>query len=81
MNKEQVLVISLENKLGQGEDFQIAEDYEQAIVIGVFDGLGGRILGTAKETGGRIASRKVAEITKFDKNLSKQTIVLALYWH
>ncbi|MCL2930514.1 MAG: protein phosphatase 2C domain-containing protein, partial [Trichodesmium sp. MAG_R01] len=64
MSKEQVLVISLENKLGQGEDFQIAEDYEQAIVIGVFDGLGGRILGTAKETGGRIASRKVAEITK-----------------
>ena len=64
MNKDQILVISLDNKLDKGEDFQIAENYDQAIVIGVFDGLGGRISGTAKETGGRIASRKAAEVTK-----------------
>ena len=37
MHKEQILVISLDNKFGQGEDFQIVEDYDQAIVIGVFD--------------------------------------------
>ena len=43
MNKDQILVISLDNKLDKGEDFQIAENYDQAIVIGVFDGLGGRI--------------------------------------
>ncbi|MCL2932273.1 MAG: protein phosphatase 2C domain-containing protein, partial [Trichodesmium sp. MAG_R03] len=64
MNKEQMLVISLDNKFGQGEDFQIVEDYDQAMVIGVFDGLGGRSLGTAEEKGGRIASRKAAGITK-----------------
>ncbi|MCL2924756.1 MAG: protein phosphatase 2C domain-containing protein, partial [Trichodesmium sp. MAG_R04] len=64
MHKEQILVISLDNKFGQGEDFQIVEDYEQAVVIGVFDGLGGRSVGTAEEKGGRIASRKAAEITK-----------------
>ena len=64
MHKEQILVISLDNKFGQGEDFQIVEDYDQAIVIGVFDGLGGRSLGTAEEKGGRIASRKAAGITK-----------------
>ncbi len=64
MDKEQIVVISLDNKSGKGEDFQLVESYDQATVIGVFDGLGGRILGTAEETGGRIASRKVAEVTK-----------------
>lgn len=64
MSKEQIIAINLDNKSGKGEDFKIAENYDQATVIGVFDGLGGRILGTAEETGGRIASRKAAEITK-----------------
>lgn len=64
MDKDKILVISLDNKSGKGEDFQIAESYDQATVIGVFDGLGGRILGTAEETGGRIASRKAAEVTE-----------------
>ncbi|NEO53525.1 MAG: hypothetical protein F6K54_10775 [Okeania sp. SIO3B5] len=64
MDKDKILVISLDNKSGKSEDFQIAESYDEATVIGVFDGLGGRILGTAEETGGRIASRKAAEITQ-----------------
>ena len=48
MDKEQIVAIGLDNKSGKGEDFQIAESYDQATVIGVFDGLGGRILGTSE---------------------------------
>lgn len=58
------LTINIEIASGKGEDDYLADsDYPQT-VIGVFDGLGGRSAGYDGETGGRIASREAAKLSK-----------------
>ena len=64
MNNNSHVFINLDNKQGNGEDFWLNQDYEKTTVIAVFDGLGGRTLGTAGETGGRIASRESSKSTE-----------------
>ncbi|MBC6421512.1 MAG: protein phosphatase 2C domain-containing protein [Hormoscilla sp. SP12CHS1] len=58
-------MINIEIASGKGEDAYFADsDYHQTVVIGVFDGLGGRSAGYDGETGGRIASREAAKLSK-----------------
>ena len=57
------LIISIEAISGKGEDAQLFVK-EQAVTIGVFDGLGGKPAGFDGERGGRIASRQASIITE-----------------
>ncbi len=66
--KSSLLTVNIESVLGKGEDAHLfnADDYSDVIVIGVFDGLGGRSAGYDEQTGGKIASQKVSEtVQKF----------------
>ena len=57
------VTVNIESVLGKGEDAHLfnADNYSDVIVIGVFDGLGGRSAGYDEQTGGKIASQKTSE--------------------
>ncbi|MBE9142577.1 PP2C family protein-serine/threonine phosphatase [Planktothrix mougeotii] len=57
------ITVNIEIATGKGEDAHLfsADDYPDVIVIGVFDGLGGRSAGYDGQTGGKIASQKASE--------------------
>lgn len=62
------VTVNIEIAIGKGEDAHLfnADDYSDFIVIGVFDGLGGRSAGYDEQTGGKIASQKTSEtVQKF----------------
>ncbi|MEA5621108.1 protein phosphatase 2C domain-containing protein [Cronbergia sp. UHCC 0137] len=58
------LIISIEVAENKGEDANLAEDFGQTFLMGVFDGLGGRSAGYDGKTGGKIASTEASQITK-----------------
>lgn len=58
------LVVNIEVAEGKGEDANLAEDFGQTFLMGVFDGLGGRSAGYGGKTGGRIASEESSQISK-----------------
>lgn len=58
------LVVNIEVAEGKGEDANLAEDFVQTFLMGVFDGLGGRSAGYGGKTGGRIASEEASQISK-----------------
>ncbi len=58
------LVVNIEVAEDKGEDANLAEDFGQNFLMGVFDGLGGRSAGYDGKTGGRIASEVASQITK-----------------
>lgn len=56
------ITVNIEIAPGKGEDAHLFKpDYPDVIVIGVFDGLGGRSAGYDEQTGGKIASQKASE--------------------
>lgn len=60
--KSFLITVNIESVLDKGEDAHLfSDDDSDVIVIGVFDGLGGRSAGYDKQTGGKIASQKVSE--------------------
>ncbi|HAT80127.1 MAG TPA: hypothetical protein DCS17_01550 [Flavobacterium sp.] len=62
------VTVNIEIAIGKGEDAPLFndDDYSDVIVIGVFDGLGGRSAGYDEQTGGKIASQKTSEtVQKF----------------
>ena len=60
-----ILTISLETSIGNGEDNYLThEDESGSVTIGVFDGLGGRSAGFDGQKGGRIASTFAAQIAE-----------------
>jgi serine/threonine protein phosphatase PrpC len=60
-----ILTISLETSIGNGEDSYLThEDESGSVTIGVFDGLGGRSAGFDGQKGGRIASTFAAQIAE-----------------
>lgn len=63
MNKYN-FVVNIEVAEDKGEDDNLAEHFEQAFLMGVFDGLGGASAGYDGKTGGRIASAEASQITK-----------------
>ncbi|MGA9380522.1 MAG: protein phosphatase 2C domain-containing protein [Phormidium sp.] len=58
------LVVNIEVAEDKGEDANLAEDFGQTFLMGVFDGLGGRSAGYDGKTGGRIASELASQISK-----------------
>jgi serine/threonine protein phosphatase PrpC len=58
------LVVNLEVAEAKGEDANLAEDFSETFLMGVFDGLGGASAGYDGKTGGRIASAEASQITK-----------------
>ncbi|WP_150111707.1 protein phosphatase 2C domain-containing protein [Oscillatoria nigro-viridis] len=58
------LVVNIEVAEDKGEDANLAEDFGQTFLMGVFDGLGGRSAGYGGKTGGRIASEESCQISK-----------------
>lgn len=58
------LEFNIEVAEAKGEDANLAEDFEQTFLMGVFDGLGGASAGYDGQTGGRIASAEASQITK-----------------
>lgn len=58
------LVVNIEVAEDKGEDANLAEDFGQTFLMGVFDGLGGRSAGYGGKTGGRIASEESSQISK-----------------
>jgi len=58
------LVVNIEVAEEKGEDANLAEDFGQTFLMGVFDGLGGRSAGYGGKTGGRIASEVASQISK-----------------
>lgn len=58
------LVVNIEVAEDKGEDANLAEDFGQAFLMGVFDGLGGRSAGYGGQTGGRIASEEASKISQ-----------------
>ncbi len=57
------ITVNIEISTGKGEDAHLfsADDYPDVIVIGVFDGLGGRSAGYDGQTGGKIASQEASK--------------------
>lgn len=64
-NNPHILSINIEASNTNGEDSYLiySDDYSKFIVLGVFDGLGGRSAGFAGKTGGQIASQEATQIT------------------
>ncbi|MCC3588484.1 protein phosphatase 2C domain-containing protein [Microcoleus sp. PH2017_30_WIL_O_A] len=58
------LVVNLEVAEAKGEDANLAEDFLETFLMGVFDGLGGRSAGYDGKTGGRIASEIASQISQ-----------------
>lgn len=60
------LFLDIEASKGNGEDSHLIydDDCSPFVVLGAFDGLGGRSAGFEGMTGGRIASKEAAKITK-----------------
>jgi serine/threonine protein phosphatase PrpC len=61
--KSSKITVNIESVHNKGEDAHLFndDDYSDVIVIGVFDGLGGRSAGYDEQTGGKIASQKTSE--------------------
>lgn len=59
-----LLTVSLEASSGSGEDSHLVYDDAKTLVVGVFDGLGGRSAGFDGLKGGQIASVEAAQIVK-----------------
>lgn len=61
-----ILCIDIEASNGNGEDSHLIDDNTHAkfVVLGAFDGLGGRSAGFEGKTGGQIASQEATRITK-----------------
>lgn len=60
-----LLVLNIEASSGNGEDSHlICDTYSESVVLGVFDGLGGRSAGFDGITGGRIASNQAVQTTQ-----------------
>jgi serine/threonine protein phosphatase PrpC len=58
------LVVNMEVAEAKGEDANLAEDFNQNFLMGVFDGLGGISAGYDGKTGGRIASTEASQMSK-----------------
>ncbi|WP_293296927.1 MULTISPECIES: protein phosphatase 2C domain-containing protein [unclassified Microcoleus] len=59
------LVVNIEVIEDKGEDANLFDaDFRENLLIGVFDGLGGRSAGYDRKTGGRIASEVASQISK-----------------
>lgn len=58
------LIVNIEVSEDKGEDANLAEDFGQNFLMGVFDGLGGRSAGYEGKTGGRIASEEASKISR-----------------
>ncbi|RCJ14588.1 hypothetical protein A6S26_10775 [Nostoc sp. ATCC 43529] len=66
MNSHILLSINIEASNGNGEDSHLIydDDYSEFVVLGAFDGLGGRSAGFDGMTGGQIASREAHRISE-----------------
>ncbi len=74
------ITVNIEITPGKGEDAHLFKpDYSDVTVIGVFDGLGGRLAGYDGQTGGKIASQKASEtigdfLRQWDGKLNAQIV-------
>jgi serine/threonine protein phosphatase PrpC len=77
-----ILAIDIEASSGNGEDSHLIcdDDRSEFVVIGAFDGLGGRSAGFDGMTGGKIASQRAVRIAKvvlesWDWKLSEKAVI------